>query len=96
MDRTKEERLAALEALKKAEAKQGQGICPVCNKKFGPPVQRGRNSQFCGLECRRKHRKVWRRRYDAQDHVKETKRKREKERRRREKQLREHVVRLED
>lgn len=58
---------------------QDRGKCRICRATLKHPIQRGRNASFCGSKCRKKYRKEWRKRYDAQDHVKEAKRKREME-----------------
>lgn len=72
MGKTKESRRMALEILKETSDK-----CLVCKKKINHPVKRGRKAKFCGSECRIKHRKEWRRGYDAQPYVKAAKSKRE-------------------
>ncbi|KKL86034.1 hypothetical protein LCGC14_1948750 [marine sediment metagenome] len=51
--------------------------CEICNKRINHPVRRGRKSRFCGFKCRAKHKKEWRRVYDAQKHIKKKKSKRE-------------------
>lgn len=50
--------------------------CQICKKNFRHPVQRGRKPHFCP-KCRVARRKKWRKAYDAQDHIKAAKRKRE-------------------
>lgn len=79
MSMTEERRQKALKALKKAEAIQerGAGRCLICKTKLNHPVKPGRKALFCGPECRIKHEKQYHKVYDAQDHVKAAKRKRE-------------------
>ena len=77
MHRTKEQRCKELKALRKTELMQAKGRCPICKTKFDHPVKPGRKALFCGPECRTKYEKEWHKIYDAQDHVKAAKRKRE-------------------
>lgn len=49
--------------------------CPVCKAKFDYPYKRGGRSRFCSPLCRAVHRKKWRKKYDAQEHLKASRRK---------------------
>jgi hypothetical protein len=64
--------------------------CLICHSRFEHPVKRGRRARFCSDICRVKHKKAWRKVYDAQPHIKEAKRLREMARWRRDNPERVH------